>query len=177
MNPKSLVHAGAFIALGLVLPMAFHAVGLGKTFLPMHLPILLAGFLNGPITGAAVGVITPLLSSALTGMPPISPPIALMMAVELPIYGALAGLAYKRWSLGKLYSLLLALLGGRLVYGFAMSLLLPLFGLEGIPPLYPITTGLLTGLPGVIVQVIVIPTTVTALERFRQHSAELRMED
>ncbi len=164
MDVKKLTYGGIFIALGILLPIAFHWVGLGRTFLPMHIPILLAGFFAGPLTAAMVGVITPLLSSVLTGMPPLAP-TGLMMAVELPIYGLLVGAAYHRWSLGKIPALLSAVLAGRLVYGLLMWLALPLFGLEGIHPLYPIGAGLIGSLPGVLLQLVLVPATVSLLEQ------------
>ena len=71
---RQLTVSGFFIALGLILPMLFHlAGGMGVVFLPMHLPVLLAGFFLGPRFGLLVGIITPLLSSLLTGMPPLLP--------------------------------------------------------------------------------------------------------
>ena len=76
MNIREIVMGGFFIALGVVMPMAFHALNLGKVFLPMHIPVLLSGFFAGPIIGLLVGLITPLLNSVLTGMPPFMPPIA-----------------------------------------------------------------------------------------------------
>lgn len=165
MKPASLTRGAVFIALGVVLPMAFHLVGLGKTFLPMHIPVLLAGFLCTPGVAVAVGIITPLLSAVLTGMPPLSPPIALQMAVELPIYALIASFAYQKLNKGVLISLAAAMSGGRLVYGLTMWLMLPLFGLEGIHPLYPIGAGFISSLPGVIVQLVMIPPTVALVER------------
>ena len=47
------------VAAGIILPMMFHAVGMGKVFLPMHIPVLLAGFMVGPIIGGLVGFLTP----------------------------------------------------------------------------------------------------------------------
>ena len=69
-HTKNLVLTAFCIALCIVLPMAFHAIGAGATFLPMHIPVLLCGLLCGWPFGAACGLIGPLLSSLLTGMPP-----------------------------------------------------------------------------------------------------------
>lgn len=70
---KSLVLTAVLIAVGIVLPMAFHAIPKGgNIFLPMHIPVLLCGFLCGPVLGAFAGVITPVLSSFATGMPPMT---------------------------------------------------------------------------------------------------------
>ena len=77
MNSKTkrLVMTALFIALGTIVPQAFHMLGLGpsQVFLPMHLPVMICGSLLGPIAGLICGLITPLLSSVLTGMPPLMP--------------------------------------------------------------------------------------------------------
>ncbi len=70
MKSKKIVLSAIFIAFGIIMPMIFHTVNLaGTIFLPMHIPVLIAGFLLGPTCGALVGIITPIL----TGMPPIIP--------------------------------------------------------------------------------------------------------
>lgn len=46
-HTKNLVLTAFCIALCIVLPMAFHAIGAGATFLPMHIPVLLCGLLCG----------------------------------------------------------------------------------------------------------------------------------
>lgn len=154
------------VAIGVLLPIAFHAVSLGKALLPMHIPVLLAGFLVGPLAGLIAGLLTPLLSALLTGMPPLAPaPIAQMMCFELATYGLLSGLVYRKLGLGALPSLLLAMLGGRLVYGLLGALVLPLFGLTRVPLLYPLTAGLLSSIPGVVVQILCVPAIVAAVER------------
>jgi len=77
-----LLTGGLFLALALGLPLAFHLVGLGSSFLPMFYPILLAGFLLDFQVAVLVGLLSPLLSAALTGMPPFYPPIAFIMMAE-----------------------------------------------------------------------------------------------
>lgn len=52
-HTKNLVLTAFCIALCIVLPMAFHAIGAGATFLPMHIPVLLCGLLCGWPFGAA----------------------------------------------------------------------------------------------------------------------------
>ena len=96
MKTKKMILSALFIAIGLILPMIFHAVNLsGSIFSPMHLPVMLGGFLLGPTYGAIIGVITPVLSSILTGMPPIMP-IMPMMALELLAYGFMTGLLFRK---------------------------------------------------------------------------------
>ncbi|MGB9867733.1 MAG: ECF transporter S component [Bacillota bacterium] len=154
---RLLTQVALFVALGLLLPVIFHAAGLGRVFLPMHIPVFLAGFYSGPLVGAITGAITPILSGVLTGMPTLMPPVAQPMAFELGTYGCVAGALYWRKGTGVLPSLLAAMLAGRLVYGLVGALVLPLFGLKGISLLYPLTAGLISGLPGIAVQLVVIP--------------------
>ena len=129
-NTRRICWGALFIALGILLPITFHMVGMGKVFLPMHIPILLAGFFCGPAIGAMVGFITPLLSAVMTGMPPFMPPMAQIMVFELAAYGLLTGLLFNRFRLGVYPSLLLAMLAGRAVHGLVGYLIMPVFGLE-----------------------------------------------
>ena len=65
-NTKRLILAGLCVALGIVLPVAFHSVAnAGSIFLPMHIPVLLCGLICGWPYGLACGVIRPLLSSVM----------------------------------------------------------------------------------------------------------------
>jgi len=165
-----------FIALGLTLPIAFHLVGLGKVFLPMHLPVLIAGLFLGAEVGGIVGIITPALSALLTGMPPLTPPIAQMMVVELGIYGSACGYLRRRLEWGLWPSLICAMVAGRLAYGLLGASLLPLLGLQRISPLYPLTLGLVTSLPGVLVQLALVPPLVFLLEKASRFSILQREE-
>lgn len=162
---RRIVIGGFFVAIGVVLPLAFHTFNVGQVFLPMHIPVLLSGYFVGPVIGAIVGFITPLLSSVLTGMPPFMPPIAQGMLAELACYGFFTGLLYRHMKLNSIITLIFAMILGRLVYGIVGAFLLPIFGFEGISPLYPITAGLITGIPGIILQLIIIPPIIYFIER------------
>lgn len=164
MDTKSISGGALCIAMGVVLPMAFHMVGMGKVFLPMHIPVFLAGLLFGPRIGFITGVVSPLLSSLLTGMPPIMPPIAQIMIFELGAYGLFAGILRPYFS-SSIFPLAASMLAGRVVAGFAGWALLPLFGLPGFSLFYPLTVSLVAGLPGIILQLVAIPTLVYLLER------------
>ncbi|NLA07855.1 MAG: ECF transporter S component [Firmicutes bacterium] len=156
---------GLFVALGIVVPIAFHSIGAGPVFLPMHIPVLLAGFITGPAIGGLVGAVTPILSSLLTGMPPLMPPKAQMMVAELAVYGLLSGFAYRTKKLHVVLSLVIAMFGGRIVYGILAAYVLPLFGFNPVPVFYPITAGLVTSLPGIVIQLLLIPPIVWLLEK------------
>ena len=90
---KTLVLAALFLALGVVFPQLFHAIGAGPVFLPMHIPVLLCGLICGWQYGGICGLIVPLLSSLLAGMPPLWPTCPSMM-LELCAYGLLTGLLH-----------------------------------------------------------------------------------
>ena len=115
---KKITLSGLFIALGLLLPwITGNIQSLGVNLLPMHLPVLVAGFALGWKYGFIIGFITPLLRSILFGMPPMYP-IAIAMAFELGIYGLITGLLYNLLAKRKLsifISLIMAMIGSRIV--------------------------------------------------------------
>ena len=124
---KRVVVAAACAALGIVLPMAFHALpGAGNVWLPMHIPVMICGLVAGPVAGAATGVLAPVLSSLLTGMP--AAPILPSMACELVAYGLVSGLLARFVRTGRLaadlyVSLVGAMIVGRLVGGALQALI------------------------------------------------------
>ncbi len=174
---RKITLAAMFIALGLLLPIAFHGLGLGTVFLPMHIPVLLAGLMAGPGVGLVVGAAIPGLSSIATGMPPLLPMVP-MMTVELAIYGLIAGLLHHSWRKGLIVSLLGAMLAGRVAYGVVGALFLPLLGITGISVWGPITYGVVTSWPGLLVQLVLIPLLVQAVRRagFLNRPSETRVD-
>ena len=154
---RTLTTIGLLLAIGLLLPLVFHslfgAAG-GQMFLPMHYAVLLGGLLLGPVAGAFLGIATPLLSTLMTGMPAVAilPP----MVVELAIYGLIAGFAHHHWKLVPFWSLLLAMAAGRIALGLTVAVLGPSIGLKAEPVAYVITS-IVAGLPGIAVQIVVIP--------------------
>ena len=164
-NIRNLILGGLFVALGIAVPIAFHSTGAGPVFLPMHIAVWLAGFITGPAIGGFVGAVTPILSSLLTGMPPLMPPKAQMMVAELAVYGLLSGFAYRTRKLHVVLSLIIAMFCGRIVYGILAAYVLPLFGFAPVPVFYPITAGLVSSLPGIAVQLVLIPSIVWLFER------------
>lgn len=167
VQTRQLALTALFIALGLVLPFFTAQIPtIGRALLPMHLPILLAGFVGGWQTGLIAGLITPLLRSFLIGMPPLFP-TATAMAFELAAYGFLTGLFYSKLrgtNLGVLTSLVGAMLGGRIVWGIAQLFLLGLsgasFGWQAF-----LAGAFINAAPGIILQLILIPLIVHALQR------------
>lgn len=177
---KKMVFAAVCLALCLVLPFLTGQIPrIGKALSPMHIPVLLCGFIAGPGYAAAVGAIAPLLRFALFGMPTIFP-TGLAMCFELAAYGALSGMFYavfpkKPWSVYA--SLILAMLGGRAVWGAVTAVLLA--GSDS-PFTWKafIAGGFTNAIPGIIVHIVLIPLIVFALERagFMRERTPLRNE-
>jgi riboflavin transporter FmnP len=172
---RTLTLSGLFIALGLLLPFLTGQIpALGNLLLPMHIPVLLCGFFCGGPAGLAVGLITPILRSLLFGMPPMLP-IAVAMAFELATYGFVTGLLYNRLprKLPYLYaSLIVAMIFGRVVWGLASYLI---FSLSGSQFTWQIFLGgaLLNAIPGIILQLVLIPPLVKAFEKATRHPGQV----
>ena len=155
-------------ALCVVLPMAFHSIpNAGSVFLPMHIPVLLCGFLCGWPYGLACGLLGPCLSSFITGMPPAA--ILPSMVCELAAYGLVTGFLYSRVKtpsrMANIYiTLIAAMLCGRLFYGVLNTLIFRAgaYSLE-----IWLAAAFTTALPGIAVQLVFIPLVLTALERSR----------
>ncbi len=165
-NTRTLVFAGLCAALGIVLPMAFHTVpNGGSVFLPMHIPVLLCGFLCGPWYGLACGAVVPLLSSLATGMPPA--PILPGMLCELAVYGLVSGLALRavrtKSRVANLSAALAAaMLAGRVVGGLANGFL---FRAGQYTLSAWVAASFVTALPGIVIQLAAIPLLVLGLEK------------
>jgi hypothetical protein len=160
---RDMALGGLFGALGIVVPMLFHAVGMGKVFLPMYLPILALGLMASWEVALVVGGATPLLSAVLTGMPPLAPPIAALMACELACLAAVAGLA-RRAGLGVWPAAVIAIVAARIVGTAALITFGRLIGLQQTVWEYAVVS-LLLSWPGVLLQLTVVPAAVYAIER------------
>jgi len=163
---KFITHTALFLALAVLLPIGFHQIGAsGRIFLPMHIPPLLAGFLIGPLSGVLVGLLAPGLSYLLTGMPPTY--AVPLMSLELPMYGLVAGMAYKRLNLNIYISLIAAMLVGRIMFGLGLFVLGLFMNLPYTAAKFFSTGGaIISGLPGIVVQIVAIPILVASLKRF-----------
>jgi uncharacterized membrane protein len=164
---KSIITA-VCLALCVVVPQAFHAVpNAGSVYLPMHIPILLCGLICGWQYGLLCGLAGPALSTLFTGMPPVAylPP----MLVECAVYGLVSGLMMQFIRTRKVYvdlylSLIIAMLSGRIVAGVVKALI---FARGNITMTTWATSYFVTSLPGIIIQLVLIPSIVFALMQAR----------
>ena len=160
-STSKLTLSAMFVALGILVPIVFHAVGLGSIFLPMFWPLAVAAFFLPPSHAFAVGFITPIVSSLLTGMPPVSPPILYLMMIELALMTWCMSFFYTRLKLGVLFSVIL----GVILERFALYLMaVPFASLIGLPPKIASTAWVLKGLPGAILIILLVPFLVSRIK-------------
>ena len=165
---KRLCLAGIFLALGVLLPFFTGQIPRrGSLLQPMHLPVFLCGLLCGWQYGLAVGGILPLLRFALFGMPKIFP-TGIAMSFELAAYGLIAGALYareKKLGMAALYrSLICAMVGGRVIWGSVQALLSGIAGAAFTWKMF-LSGAIVTAIPGIVLQLALIPVIVTAFER------------
>lgn len=164
---KKIILSALFLSIAYLLPFFIGNIPrIGKALCPMHIPIILCGFICGPSAGVVVGFIVPILRSLTVGQPMFFP-MGVSMAFELAVYGFMSGFLYRSFPNKKVFvfiSLILTMLAGRLVWGIARLLCVGLdtskfnftmFWMESV----------VTAIPGIIVQFVVIPTLVIICEK------------
>jgi len=156
---NQIVLSAMFITIGLVLPFLTGQIPqIGSQLSPMHFPVFICGMVLGPEMGGIVGFITPLLRSILFGMPPMI--YASCMAFEMATYGLIGGYLYKTKKQNCYISLILAMIFGRIVWGIVSYIIHDTFTL----PMF-ISGAFLTAIPGIILQIIIVPILTKALSK------------
>jgi hypothetical protein len=173
-----LTGTGLLLALGVVLPLVFHAFPLGgRIFLPMHIPTFVAGLVLGPTAGVVVGAGSPIVSALATGRPTVL--YMVPMVFELATYGLVSGLLRRRfgailarrtrgsegWAAVTL-ALVCAMVAGRAVWLAVIVWLAPVVGLSA----RTVAAGLAAlgaGWIGMAIQIVLIPPVVRGIERLR----------
>ena len=164
---RRMIYAALYLAIAQVLPFVTGQIPeIGAMLSPMHIPVLLCGFLCGWPWGVAVGFVAPLLRSVLFGMPPLFP-TAVAMAFELAAYGGLSGLLYRLLprKKGSVYAaLILSMIAGRLVWGAARAVLAGLSGNSFTLAMF-LAGAVTNAVPGIVLHIVLIPVLVFAMER------------
>lgn len=165
---KKSILTAVCVALCVVLPQAFHAIpNAGSIYLPMHIPVLLCGLICGGSYGLLCGLAGPALSSLFTGMPPVA--MLPSMMVECAVYGVVTGFMMRIVRTKRLYgdlylSLSVAMLLGRVVSGVAKALI---FSAGSYSMAAWATGSFVTSLPGIVIQLALLPTITVALMKAR----------
>jgi len=162
------IFSAAFISLDVLVPWLTHYFGgvqAGSIFLPMFFFILLAGLLGGWRAGLLVGLFTPLVSFGVCGMPLL--PVLPQITIECLFYGLIAGLLRGKFHLKVIWALIGAMIAGRLAQlGFITAVFL-LYGGE-VSPLAYMWSVVLQGLPGIAIQLTLIPVIMRIVEKWHQ---------
>lgn len=163
---RHLVYAAVCLALCMLLPFLTGQIPqIGSALSPMHIPVLLAGFLCGPWWAMAVGFVAPMLRHVWLGMPPLITAIA--MSFELAAYGLFSGLLYRllpKKTVNIYVSLIGAMILGRIVWGIVMVVISGVSGSAFTWSAF-IAGALLNAVPGIILHIVLIPILVMALKR------------
>lgn len=163
-----IVLAAMFLSIGFILPIFTNQIKeIGDTLLPMHIPVMLCGLICGGKYGFCVGLILPLLRGVIFGMPPLYPN-AIWMSIELAVYGLVIGFLYSRLNFknvkGIYISLIISMISGRIAWGISKAILLGLGGKSFTVSMF-ITGGFIDAIPGIILQLIIIPSVMVLLNK------------
>ncbi len=165
---RKMILSALFLAIAYILPFLTGQIQqIGNMLCPMHIPVLLCGFICGASWGGAVGIMAPMLRSIMLGMPPMFP-TAFCMALELGTYGFMTGWLYNKLSKEKI-NIYVALIGsmivGRLVWGIAMFSCMGFDGSKfGVSAF--LAGAVLNAIPGIALQIVFIPLLVITLEKY-----------
>ncbi len=162
-STKKLTFAGLFLALAVLIPMIFHLTGIGgQIFLPMHIPVILCGFICGKKYGLLVGAVAPLINTFILGMPVLYP-IGIAMVFELAAYGYFAGWLFEK-SKRVMPALIGAMVFGRIVRIVVTFLITVPFGATFIFKSILVAV-FVTAIWGIIIQIVLIPLVMSAYSR------------
>lgn len=156
------------LAAAVALPQAAHLLGyatgtgnaIGTILLPMHFAIIALGLFAGPYAGLVAGAMSPVVSYMLTGMPSVA--VLPFMVAELAGYGFAAGLVASK-DVHPAFKVAFALVAGRLLRTSVTAIAVFAFGVNAA--VADVWTAVVPGIPGILLQLILIPLIVRAVER------------
>lgn len=162
LDTKQMLWAGLLMVVGIILQVVFHSMGVASVILPMHIPILLSGFILSWPFAISVAFLTPLLSAILTGMPPLAN--LLYMVPELVTYAIVISIMFKENDkapfIKRIYlPLLIAMIIGRIIASFFQAVLFA--NSQGLIAFF--ASSIVNGFPGIVLQLIIIPLILYGL--------------
>ena len=161
----------AFVVLSVLTPWVFHQFHLaGATYLPMHFFIFTAALTCGWQAGAIVGLLTPFAAYFVSGMPAMT--VLPQIAVEVTVYGLIAGLLRQKFNLRVVWSLLGAMVGGRIALLIAVAIVQAISGHVYSPlgpaaaPFTAVWNTVTQAWPGMLIQLALIPLAFWVVGRY-----------
>lgn len=173
-STNDLTLSALFIAMGLLLPILFHGLGIGAVFLPMFWPVAASVFFLPIGHACLVALLTPVASFVLTGMPPVSPPILYVMMGELVALAAVSAWLFCRTGLGVFWIVLFGMAASRLMLFIFAGIIAPSLGLPArVYSVYSVVKGL----PGVVVIMLLVPAMVAKIKQLNVFSSRMKNVD
>lgn len=169
MNNKTfkICMSGLLLTFSMVLPFITGQIPtIGNMLCPMHIPVLLCGFICGYKYGLIVGFISPLLRDLIFGAP-IFYPIGLAMAFELASYGLISGFLYNKYNksyVNIIIILILSMIFGRFIWCIVRYAISYIDKTNVFTFKMFIEGAFITAWPGIIIQIIVIPVIVNKVK-------------
>lgn len=173
-NTLNVVTTAMLCAFAVVISSAMHnlAGSVTKSLSPMHLPVFLAGILCGNWLGLICGACAPILGFLTSGRPAF-PNAMIPMMFELATYGFVSGLMRnifvknpKTHKFASVLALVVAMVAGRVVNGFAGGIVLAIGGAPlGASILAKLASGFTSTWVGIIVQLILVPAILFAMQK------------
>lgn len=164
MNTRKIVLTSLFVAIGIVIPQTFHLFGgptLGAMLLPMHIPVFIGAMLLGPVAGVIIAMLT-IGVGVMLGMPPLL--IASYMIFELSVYAFVSGWLRSKLNINVFVTYIIAKISGMAIAILVLQLMIHLLGVH-FPPVFGSIAMFSPGLVGIVLQIIIIPSTVLILEK------------
>jgi hypothetical protein len=158
--------AALFSALAILFPQFFHFLGLGPAFLPMFIPVMVGSMFLTWRFVLLLAILSPTFSWLLTGMPPIAPPILPVLILELATAGLTISVLRVKTSLPAWGILIIAIIADRLILFILVQIIAPF--LDITHPLFSIAL-VVSGFPGIVLQLITVPMTVYLIEKKYPH--------
>jgi hypothetical protein len=151
-----------FAALGVVLPPVFHLFGLGATFLPMFLPVMMGSMLVCWKYALVLAIGSPLISWLLTGMPPLVPPLLPVITIELILMALIISILHVYWHRSVWLTLIVAIIADRFILFIMVILFAQWMNLD--PAVFSVAM-VVAGVPGIILQLLVIPVALRLIQQ------------
>lgn len=165
VKAKSIIILIILLILGTMVSVLFQKLDKDEAvYLPLHIPALIGGFLLPPIFAMILGVLLQVISGTIITPVPLFPTLFIGI-FEMAVYGLIVSLLYRKLKAPSLLSLIFSIVLGRIMVGVIVFFATPFYEF-GIDPINYVIEVVVTGLPGIIIQLVAIPLLIYWIERY-----------